>query len=371
MNVRMQEWGWDDRWEEARARAVAEGGITSAARPARVIADTRGLFQVIAESGAAWSRPTGKAWARFTETSVAPVTGDWVLVEADPSTTEWPLHAILPRRSALSRKSPTDIRHAAPEQVLAANVDLLLLVFGLDGGRNFTERAVERYVTAAWQSGAVPLVLLNKADLSPDRDLAELRAREAAPGVDVISVSAVAEAGLDELAERLRPGATVALVGRSGVGKSTIINRLLGEDLLATGANREGDLRGRHTTSLRRMVRLASGALLIDTPGLRQVGLWGDEDSLDESFTDIAELAGRCRFSDCSHQGEPGCAVQQALSDGALDAARYESYLGLERELRHLNRKQDIRARLEHKAQGKALARYIRTWTRQSSKRSE
>jgi ribosome biogenesis GTPase len=368
--VEIQEWGWDDRWETAAVQATLEAGLRAAdVAPGRVIADTRGLFRVVAEAGTAWSRPTGRLWDRIAGSAAVPVTGDWVLVEAGEGTTEWPMHAVLPRRSALSRKSPTDARHAAPEQVLAANVDLLLLVFGLDGGRNFTERGLERYVTAAWQSGATPLVVLNKADLAADRELAELRARESAPGVEVISASTVTDGGLDELAAHLRPALTVAMVGRSGVGKSTIANRLLGEELLATQANRAGDLRGRHTTSLRQMVRLASGALLIDTPGLRELGLWGDERALEESFSDITELAAQCRFADCAHRGEPGCAVQQALAEGALDPARYESYLDLQRELRHLNRKEDVRARLEQKARSKTLAKHIRTWSRESGKR--
>jgi ribosome biogenesis GTPase len=371
MSRDMASWGWDERWESTLRGLAGErpGAAEGRLVPGRVIADSRGLFQVAAGPGIAWCRPTGKLWERIAETPEVPVTGDWVLVEPDERADKWPLHAVLPRRSRLSRQAPTDERHAAREQVLAANVDLLLMVFGLDGGRNFTERGLERLATIAWQSGAVPVVVLNKSDLAGDLELAELRAREAAPGAEVVTTSAVTEGGLEALTALLRPGRTAVLTGRSGVGKSSIINRLAGEELLATRESRADDLRGRHTTSARRMIRLASGALLIDTPGLRTLGLWAGEDALDDSFSDIAALAEGCRFGDCAHRGEPGCAVQQALSEGALDPARYESYLALQRELAFLNTRQDIRAELAEKAQMKALARRIREHYRDSGKR--
>jgi ribosome biogenesis GTPase len=357
MSIDLTTWGWDDRWEAARraVEAAWPGGPPVAGLvPARVVADSRGRFQVAAPA----------------DTSDVPVTGDWVLVQPEEQADGWPLHAVLPRRSALSRQSPADERHAAREQVLAANVDLLLMVFGLDGGRNFTERGLERLATIAWQSGAQPVVVLNKADLSDCLELAELRAREAAPGAEVVATSTVTEGGLDGLAALLAPGRTAVLTGRSGVGKSSIVNRLAGQELLATQASREDDLRGRHTTSARRMIRLASGALLIDTPGLRTLGLWADEEALEESFSDIARLARGCRFADCAHRGEPGCAVQQALADGALDPARSESYLALQREVRYLASRQDVRVQLAEKARMKALARRIREHYRDSGKRS-
>ena len=188
MSNDMASWGWDEGWGSTlRATLLAEPALAAAAEegrlvPGRVIADSRGLFQVAAGPGIAWSRPTGKLWDRIADTTEVPVTGDWVVVEPDGRADKWPLHAVLPRRGTLSRQAPTDERHAAREHVLAANVDVLLMVFGLDGGRNFTERGLERLATIAWQSGATPVVVLNKADLAEDLAGAEARAREAAPG---------------------------------------------------------------------------------------------------------------------------------------------------------------------------------------------
>ena len=368
--MNLTDWGWDEGWEAA-ARESGGGAATDGIVPARVVADTRHLLEVVAREGVSWSRPTGNLSSRLSGTSAFPVTGDWVLVEARAEYTEWPLLDVLPRRSALSRRAPRSDEHKRDaEQVLAANVDYVFVVCGLDGGRNFTPRGLERYLTAAWESGALPVVVLNKADLAADPELALTQAREVAPGADVVATTTVTEGGLEALRPYLGPGKTVVLVGRSGVGKSSIVNGLVGEELLETRESREADRRGRHTTTLRRMLRLEGGAMLIDTPGLRAVGLWGDEESVDSSFPEIAELARGCRFDDCAHSGEPGCAVQQALADGALDPGRYESYLALQRELRYLARREDTRGRLEAKAQGKALSRHIKHWKRQSGKRN-
>jgi ribosome biogenesis GTPase len=260
------------------------------------------------------------------------------------------IRAVLPRRTALSRKV-TGARSS--EQVLAANVDTVFLVLGLDGDYNL--RRLERLSVLAGASGAEAVVLLTKADLVTPEELAErvAAAREAVPGSPVHAVAARPESGhptgaptgLDALELYLEPGRTVALLGSSGVGKSTLVNRLAGEEVLRTGAVRAGDDRGRHTTSHRELVRLPGGSLLIDNPGLREVQLWVDDDSaVAEAFPDIEELARDCRFRDCTHRHEPGCAVTAAVEAGELAEGRLESLRGLEREVEALERRRDVAA---------------------------
>jgi ribosome biogenesis GTPase len=236
--------------------------------------------------------------------------------------------------------------------VLAANLDVVFIVSSLNEDLNL--RRLERYLTLAWESGATPVILLTKADLHPDPDAAAAEVGTIAYGVPVHPLSARTGAGVAAVREHLLPGVTAALLGSSGVGKSTLVNTLTGEELLATQAIRD-DGRGRHTTTRRELVVLPGGGLVIDTPGLRELQLWEADEGLEEAFEDVAELAAQCRFSDCAHETEPGCAIQAALEDGRLTHERWESYVKLQRELEHLERRLDKRAQAEEKRRWRAV----------------
>jgi ribosome biogenesis GTPase len=244
------------------------------------------------------------------------------------------------------------------EQVIAANVDTALLVSALDG--DFNPRRVERYLAQCWESGARPAIVLNKADACGDPSVKAAEMERIALGTDVCVVSAKTGQGMEGLERFLRPGQTVVLLGSSGAGKSTIANRLLGEILQEVRPVREGDSRGRHTTTARELFILPGGALLMDTPGLRELQLWDAADGVSQAFADIGALAAECRFGDCKHEGEPGCAVQAALAEGMLDEARLENRRKLLREQEFLRRKIDPEARHEEKERFKRLYRGIR-----------
>jgi ribosome biogenesis GTPase len=319
--------------------------------PARVAEEHRERYAILCEEGERGAEVTGRL--RYTAASRTdfPAVGDWVALQWNGDSTAV-IHAVLPRRTLLMRKTAGTLTEA---QAIAANLDTLFIVTDVD--RDYNPRRLERYLTLARDCGVRPAIVLNKSDLN--RRAADL-ARElavVAGGVPVLSLSALDGNGVDALAAQIGEAATVALIGSSGVGKTTIINRLLGENQLRTSRIRESDGRGRHTTSWRQLLLLPTGGIVIDTPGMREVQLWADEESLDATFHDIEEIAAECRFADCGHKSEPDCAVRRALETGEITEERFESYLKLRRELRFLERKQDIRLRLEEQARWKRISR--------------
>jgi ribosome biogenesis GTPase / thiamine phosphate phosphatase len=278
--------------------------------------------------------------------SSQPCVGDWVTLRDGSVIT-----GLLPRRTALSRKEPGK---RLQQQVLAANMDLLFIVSGLD--RDYNPRRMERYLVLAHESGARPIILLNKADLRNDvKDVIRLTERHA-PGVPVFALSALEQWGLDAIERNIPSAQTAALIGSSGAGKSTIVNALLGQARQSTALVRESDSKGRHTTTHRELIRMPCDWLLMDLPGLRELQLWADPENIDNAFAEIAELAAHCRFRDCSHHAEPGCAVR----DAALDPARLASYRKLQKELSYLERQTDIHRAHEERKKWNAIEKDIR-----------
>jgi ribosome biogenesis GTPase / thiamine phosphate phosphatase len=334
--------GWDPFFERQRAALDRQ-----ALRMARVIEEQRGLYRVAGEIDGA-AEVSGRFRHDARGAADFPAIGDWIgCTDADDRAI---IQVRLDRKSTLSRLAAGP---AIDEQVLAANVETIFLVTALDA--DLSARRLERYLTMVWNAGAVPVVLLNKADLNDDPAAACESIRGRLPLVDVLAISAVHENGLDALAPYLRPAHTVALLGSSGVGKSTIVNRLLGSDRQPVAAIRESDGKGRHTTTSRQLFELPGGALLIDTPGMRELQLWADDSVVAAAFDDIASLARECRFADCAHAGEPGCAVVEALDTGRLDPDRLANYQRLLRETAFENRKHDKAAAAETKRRWKQL----------------
>ncbi|MDX2215459.1 MAG: ribosome small subunit-dependent GTPase A [Oculatellaceae cyanobacterium bins.114] len=343
--------GWNDDFAQAFAH-YCNSNRSNLYRVGRVAAEHRGAYTLYTEQGDCTAEVTGKLRHQAIGLADFPAVGDWVVIPQQSHDQRATIHHILPRKSKFSRQV---VGGTTDEQVVAANVDTVFLISGLD--RDFNPNRIERYLLLTWESGANPVVVLNKADLCDDVAAFVKRVEAIALGVPVIAVSAVQQQGLDALKQYCQPGQTVALLGSSGVGKSTLTNQLLGITIQVVQAVRQGDDRGKHTTTHRELLRLPSGGLIMDTPGMREIQVWAGADPLQETFADIEELAEQCRFRDCQHAGEPGCKVQAAIAQGTLDHRRFANYQKLQRELGHLSRQQDQRSQLVEKERWKRITK--------------
>ncbi len=354
-------WGWNDEWARKAQDAASRPGLL----PGRVVRQVHHHYDVVLPaSGRPITTEVSGAYSyRAAGPADYPTIGDWVLCGAGNR-----IEGLLPRQTAISRNSAGE---ETREQVIAANIDVVYLVFGLDGGRNLTVGMLERSLVVAWGSGARPVVVLNKTDCADEQqiDAARLMAESHASGASIHAVSAHRGDGLGELLAEARSGETVAMLGKSGVGKSALLNAFVTRGAAGpadstgpaagparTGEQRRGDRQGRHTTSEKVLYLLPEGIIVADVPGLRELQLWGDGDELSIAFPEIAALAAHCRFSDCAHGGEPGCRVQEALATGELSVERYERYLEYQRELAYLERRRDQRAAAEEQKKWKRIA---------------
>lgn len=344
------DFGWDDGW----ARAFGEHA-PAGSEPARVTAELGPFLRVMVEAGELLAERSGRLRHDAETRSELPVVGDWVALRRAAGAERGQVVAVLPRRSRFARKAAGE---DVQEQVLAANIDTVFLVAGLD--RDFNPRRLERALLLARENGATPVVVLNKSDLAGDPEARRREIEAVAQGAPVIVTAAKAGLGLGDLAPFLQPGRTVALLGSSGVGKSTLINRLLGFEKQRTRDVREVDSRGRHTTTHRELVLLPEGGVLIDTPGMRELQLWASEQSLGGTFDDVVALGAGCGFRDCAHQQEPRCAVRAAVERGDLAAERLASYQKLMGELRHLERQHDVRARADERRKWRTIHKTMR-----------
>jgi len=350
--------GWDAGFEQSAAELSAAGRDF-----ARVAVEHKEEYLLLTASGERAAEVSGRFMFDAESPADYPKVGDWVAVADGPSWDRAIIHAVVPRRTRLSR-------HVAgkktEEQVLAANIDVIFLVQGLDF--DFNIRRLERELVMVRRSGAEGLVLLNKADLRTDVETLISDVRAAAPGTQILAVSALTSAGLENLRGYLRPGKTHVFLGSSGVGKSTIINALAGTARLATAPVREDDSKGRHTTARRELLLLPGGALLIDTPGVREFQLWEADGAVDDVFSDIAALASGCRYADCTHVRETGCAVREAAKAGRLPAGRYESYLKLRKELESLAARQREKPGADKKEWSKEIHVALKTFRKVNPK---
>jgi ribosome biogenesis GTPase / thiamine phosphate phosphatase len=357
--MRLEDLGWDERF----AQEFAAWADVPDVRPGRVGIEFNHIFRVYTEHGEVPAVTAGRLKHRAASRSELPAVGDWVALRMQPGRDDAAIQGVLPRRSRFSRKAAGNV---TDEQIVAANVDVVFIVMAMDG--DFSVRRLERYLLLARESGASPAVLLTKPDRSDDPAARVSEVVAVMPDLPVHVLSPKFGEGLEQLSAYLTHGRTGALLGSSGVGKSTIINRLLGADVQRTRDTRETDSKGRHTTTHRELIVLPSGGLLIDTPGMRELQLWDVASAVQETFEDVETLAAGCHFTDCQHRDEPRCAVKCARDEGRLAPGRLESYLKLQDELTALARLRDERLQLEDKRRSKVMGKSLKARLKQKGR---
>ena len=352
---KLNEYGWntshEENWEEMNKVVKLKKCV-----PGRVVLEHKRMYRVITSEGEWLTVCSGSMQHEAVERRDFPAVGDWVAVEKMPGEERGIIHAIFPRTSLFSRKAAGS---TIVEQIIAVNVDIVFLVMSMN--KDFNARRLERYLVAAYDSGATPVIVLTKKDLCDDPSYYIDEAWNIALGADVFTISNVTGEGIEELTALLKNGKTAALLGSSGVGKSSLTNAICGDNQMVVQDIREDDAKGRHTTTHRELVKIPTGGVLIDTPGMREFQLWDNSESLDSGFKDIETLANLCKFNNCQHNTEPGCAVQNALATGTLSEDRYASYLKLQKELAFLDRKTDQAAQAKERNKWKNITKSMRS----------